>query len=84
MKYLIFTKQCVLNNPLQGNALATMVSFLTYGNRRYEELDSKIRPLLEKLYKGQKNRSKFIDADTDAFNSFVVSRYNIYWYVNII
>jgi glutamate formiminotransferase/formiminotetrahydrofolate cyclodeaminase len=58
-----------------GSSLATMASYLTYGNRKYESLDSQIRELLPVFYKAQNELMELIDQDALAFNSFVVSRF---------
>ena len=49
-----------------------MVGFLTYGNRKFADLDSEMRRLIPPLYKGMKDLIPFIDADAAAFSEFMV------------
>ncbi len=50
-----------------------MAAYLTYGNRKYEKLDSQIREVLPEFYKIQNDLMKLIDQDAIAFNLYVVS-----------
>ena len=49
-----------------------MAAYLTYGNRKYENLDAQIREVLPDFYKTQNELMKLIDQDALAFNSYVV------------
>lgn len=51
-----------------------MVGFLTYGNRKFFELDSKMRELIPPLYKAMKDLMQFVDADAAAYSEYMVSR----------
>ena len=57
---------------LQGTALGTMVSFLTYGNRKFAHLDEQMRRLLQPLYKAVREMTAFIDSDSVAFTQYMV------------
>ncbi len=50
-----------------------MVGFLTYGNKKFQHLDAKMRRLLEPLYKTMKQLLPYVDADAAAFNDYLVS-----------
>jgi len=54
-----------------GAALGAMVGFLTYGNKKFAHLDTKMRLLLEPLYRTMKELVPFIDADAIAFNDYM-------------
>ncbi|BFZ01941.1 hypothetical protein BsWGS_04980 [Bradybaena similaris] len=56
-----------------GAALGSMVGFLTYGNRKFADLDPKMRKLIPPLYKGMKDLTPFIDADAAAFSEFMLA-----------
>lgn len=45
-----------------------MVGFLTYGNKKFYELDSKMRELIPPLYKAMKDLMQFVDADAAAYS----------------
>ena len=49
-----------------------MVGFLTYGNKKFYELDGQIRKLIPPLYKAMKDLTPFIDADALAFSEYMV------------
>lgn len=49
-----------------------MVGFLTYGNRKFFELDGQMRKLIPPLYKAMKDLTQFIDADAAAFSEYMV------------
>ena len=63
---------------LKGASLGTMVGFLTYGNKKFYELDDQIRKLLPTLYTSMKDIVPYIDADTAAFNQYMVSHIMFY------
>lgn len=50
-----------------------MVGFLTYGNKKFYELDSKMRELIPPLYKAMKDLMQFVDADAAAYSEYMVS-----------
>ena len=49
-----------------------MVGYLTYGNKKFAELDSQIRKLLPSLHAAMKEIVPYIDADTTAYNQYSV------------
>ena len=51
-----------------------MVGFLTYGNKKFYELDAKMRKLIPPMYKSMKDLVPFIDADAAAFSEYMVGR----------
>jgi glutamate formiminotransferase/formiminotetrahydrofolate cyclodeaminase len=54
-----------------GAGLGTMVAHLTYGVRKFEHLDSKIRQILPLLNATVENLIPCIDADTNAFAHYM-------------
>lgn len=50
-----------------------MVGFLTYGNKKFYELDGQMRKLIPPLYKAMKDLTPFVDADAAAFSEYMVS-----------
>ncbi|XP_050418214.1 formimidoyltransferase-cyclodeaminase [Patella vulgata] len=56
-----------------GAALGAMVGFLTYGNKKFADLDTKMRQLIPPLYKGMKDLTPFIDADAAAFSEYMLA-----------
>ncbi|KAL3832660.1 hypothetical protein ACJMK2_024283, partial [Sinanodonta woodiana] len=56
-----------------GAALGAMVGFLTYGNKKFYELDGKMRQLIPPLYKAMKDLVPFIDADAAAFSEYLLA-----------
>lgn len=57
----------------QGAALGSMVALLTYGKRQWEHMDEKMRQVIQPLYCGVDTLLPFVEADTSAFNAYVVS-----------
>ena len=51
-----------------------MVGFMTYGNRKFYDLDTKMRGLIPPLYKAMKDLIPFVDADAAAFSEYMVSQ----------
>ena len=49
-----------------------MVGMLTYGNRKYESLDSVMRATIGPLYDATQKMLPLIDKDTAAFNDYMV------------
>ena len=62
----------------QGAALATMVGWLSYGNKKFEALDSQMRTLIPPLRQAMFDFIPMIDADTNAFSGFMVNL-NLYY-----
>ncbi|XP_005089955.1 formimidoyltransferase-cyclodeaminase [Aplysia californica] len=56
-----------------GAALGSMVGFLSYGNRKFSNIDGEMRRLIPPLYKGMKDLIPFIDADAAAFSEFMLA-----------
>ncbi|XP_015773211.1 PREDICTED: formimidoyltransferase-cyclodeaminase-like [Acropora digitifera] len=57
-----------------GVALATMVGWLTYGNKKFESLDSQMRCLIPPLRQAMLDFIPMIDADTNAFSGFMEAK----------
>lgn len=55
-----------------GSALATMVGFLSYGNRKFEHLDKEMRKLLPELYECTKKLMPIVDHDAVVYEDFMV------------
>ena len=56
-----------------GSALACMCSLLTYGNKKYEELDEEMRELIPQFHQAYNDLMQLLDQDAIAFNAYVVS-----------
>lgn len=56
-----------------GAALGSMVGFMTYGNRKFYELDGRMRELIPPLYKAMKDLIPFVDADAAAFSEYMLA-----------
>ena len=56
----------------QGVALATMVGWLSYGNKKFEALDAQMRNLIPPLRQAMLDFIPMVDADTSAFSAFMV------------
>lgn len=54
-------------------ALGTMVGLLTYGNKKYESLDSEMRSTIGPLYDATQKMLPLIDKDTEAFSDYMVN-----------
>ncbi len=54
-----------------GAALGTMVGWMTYGKRKFEEKDETMRGLIPPLHHAMKDLIPMIDADTNAFNDYM-------------
>lgn len=57
----------------QGSALGAMVGQMTYGKRQWEGLDATMRRLLPPLHNTAVALIPAIDADTAAFNDYMVT-----------
>ena len=55
-----------------GAGLAAMTAKLTYGVRRFESLDGTMRDIIPPLHRISKDLIPMIDADTNAFNEYMV------------
>ncbi|MEJ2502027.1 MAG: glutamate formimidoyltransferase [Gemmatimonadota bacterium] len=56
-----------------GAALGSMVGWLTYGRRRYEHLDARVREHLPPLVEIRDALLRAVDADTDAFADYMAA-----------
>ena len=56
-----------------GAALGAMMGWMTYGNRKFENLDSKMRKSIAPLHESMKRLISMIDADTNAFNDYMAA-----------
>ncbi len=54
-----------------GAGLATMVGQLTYGIRKFENVDKQIRAVLPKLFDATQSLIPMIDKDTQAFDEYM-------------
>ncbi len=54
-----------------GAGLGNMVAWLTFGYRKYEEYDSKLREIIPNLVQTTEDLIPLIDADTNAFSDFM-------------
>ncbi|XP_072274563.1 formimidoyltransferase-cyclodeaminase [Pyxicephalus adspersus] len=55
-----------------GAALACMVGQMTYGKRQFESLDGVMRELIPPFYQAMDELLELIDADSNAFSSYMV------------
>jgi len=56
-----------------GAALGAMVGWMSYGNKKFEHLDSTMRELIPPLHNKMKELIPMIDADTNAFNDYMIA-----------
>jgi len=56
-----------------GASLAAMVGQLTYGKRQWETLDGQMRKLIPVFDKASREMLAFVDADTQAFNDYMLA-----------
>ena len=56
-----------------GAALGAMVGWMSYGNKKFEHLDSTMRKLIPPLHLKMKELIPLIDADTDAFTDYMTA-----------
>ncbi|TVQ39303.1 MAG: glutamate formimidoyltransferase [Spirochaetaceae bacterium] len=54
-----------------GAALGAMVGWLTYGRRKYEHLDKRIRKAIPPLEEIRKELIRMVDRDTDAYTEYM-------------
>ena len=57
---------------MQGAALTSMVGWLSFGNKKFEHLDAEMRRLIPPLNNVMQSLVPLIDADTNAFNGYMV------------
>jgi glutamate formiminotransferase/formiminotetrahydrofolate cyclodeaminase len=57
-----------------GAALGTMVGWMTYGKRKFEDKDAVMRRLIPPLHGAMEALIPLIDADTEAFEEYVRAR----------
>ena len=56
-----------------GAGLGSMVGWMSYGNKKFEHLDSTMRKLIAPLHNKMKELIPMIDADTNAFNDYMIA-----------
>lgn len=56
-----------------GAALGAMMGWMSYGNKKFEKLDSKMRKNIPPLHEAMKQLIPMIDADTNAFNDYMIA-----------
>ncbi|MEQ2252786.1 hypothetical protein ILYODFUR_025420 [Ilyodon furcidens] len=56
-----------------GAALGAMVGQMTYGKRQFENLDSVMRRLIPQFHEAMNELLHMVDADSSAFNSYMVA-----------
>ena len=56
-----------------GAALGAMVGWMSYGNKKFEHLDSTMRKLIAPLYYKMTELIPLIDADTNAFTDYMTA-----------
>ena len=54
-----------------GSGLGCMVAHLTYGVRKFENVESEMRNIIPDLFEATQNLIPMIDADTNAFNDYM-------------
>ena len=60
----------------QGAALGSMVGLLTFGNRKFEALDSVMRAAIQPLHAATQSMLSSVDKDTQAFSDYMASSYS--------
>lgn len=56
-----------------GAGLGAMVGWLTYGKRKFEHLDDRVRTVIPILEEVRRELLVMVDADTSAFNDFIAA-----------
>eukprot|EP00112_Aurelia_sp_Birch-Aquarium-sp1_P025141 Seg822.2 transcript_id=Seg822.2/GoldUCD/mRNA.D3Y31 product=Formimidoyltransferase-cyclodeaminase protein_id=Seg822.2/GoldUCD/D3Y31 len=56
-----------------GSALGLMVGWMSYGNKKFEKLDSSMRKLIPPIQKTMLDLIPMVDADTNAFTEYMVA-----------
>lgn len=54
-----------------GVALGAMMGWMSYGSKKFEHLDEKMRKFIPPLHESMKQLIPMIDADTNAFNDYM-------------
>jgi glutamate formiminotransferase/formiminotetrahydrofolate cyclodeaminase len=54
-----------------GAGLGAMMGWMSYGSKKFEHLDSKMRKFIPPLHIAMKDLISMIDADTNAFNDYM-------------
>ena len=65
------------SSSVQGSALGAMVGWMSYGNRKFESLESTMRQLIPPLQKAVLELVPMVDADSNAFNEYMVSWFTV-------
>lgn len=56
-----------------GAALGAMMGWMSYGTKKFESIDSKMRKFIPPLHANMKDLISMIDADTNAFNDYMIA-----------
>jgi glutamate formiminotransferase/formiminotetrahydrofolate cyclodeaminase len=56
-----------------GAALGAMMGWMSYGSKKFEHLDAKMRELIPPLHENMMKLIPMIDADTNAFNDYMLA-----------
>ena len=56
-----------------GAALGAMMGWMSYGTKKFESIDSKMRKFIPPLHANMKELISMIDADTNAFNDYMIA-----------
>ncbi|MEO8512024.1 MAG: glutamate formimidoyltransferase [Ignavibacteria bacterium] len=56
-----------------GAGLGAMMGWMSYGTKKFEHLDAKMRELIAPLHENMKKLIPMIDADTNAFNDYMMA-----------
>ncbi len=56
-----------------GAGLGAMMGWMSYGSKKFEHLDSKMRKFIPPLHYSMKELISMIDADTNAFNDYMIA-----------
>ena len=56
-----------------GAALGAMMGWMSYGTKKFESIDSKMRKFIPPLHTKMKELISMIDADTNAFNDYMIA-----------
>lgn len=56
-----------------GAALGAMMGWMSYGSKKFEHLDDKMRKLIPPLHENMMKLIPMIDADTNAFNDYMTA-----------
>lgn len=56
-----------------GAGLGAMMGWMTYGNKKFEAVDTDMRRLIPPLHENMKKLIPLIDADTDAFTDYMTA-----------